>query len=108
MVTAGVQDNRNDHAEVIIEMALRKLSQVKALNGETDFPMHIRMGVHSGPVVAGIIGSHHFPYDVRGDTVHLAGRLETPCAPGRIQISEATARRIKHPFDVSDPIDTRI
>ncbi len=64
MVTAGVQDNRKDHAEVIIEMALRKLSRVKALNGEADFPMHIRMGVHSGPVVAGIIGSHRFLYDV--------------------------------------------
>lgn len=108
MAAAGVPDGRSDHAEVIVEMALRMLSQVEALNLEMEYPMNIRIGVHSGPVVAGIIGSHRFIYDVWGDTVNFASRLETTSAPGRVQVSEVTARRVEHRFDVSEPIDTRI
>lgn len=108
MIAAGVPDGRADHAEVIVEMALRMLEQVEALNLQFDTPMHIRIGVHSGPVVAGIIGSHRFLYDVWGDTVNFASRLETTGAPGRIQISEATANRVEHRFDLTDPVWTRI
>ena len=108
MVAAGVPEGRSDHAEVIVEMALRMLSQVEALNLEMEHPMHIRIGVHSGPVSAGIIGSHRFLYDVWGDTVNFASRLEATGAPGRVQVSEATARRVEHRFDVSEPIDTKI
>ncbi|MDA7965788.1 adenylate/guanylate cyclase domain-containing protein, partial [Ruegeria sp.] len=108
MVAAGVPDGRADHAEVIVEVALRMLDQVEALNRETDYPMHIRVGVHSGPVVAGIIGSHRFLYDVWGDTVNFASRLESTGAPGRVQLSEATAKRVRHLFDISEPVDTRI
>lgn len=96
MAAAGVPDGRSDHAEVIVEMALRMLSQVEALNLEMEYPMNIRIGVHSGPVVAGIIGSHRFIYDVWGDTVNFASRLETTSAPGRVQVSEVTARRVEH------------
>ncbi|WP_298856144.1 adenylate/guanylate cyclase domain-containing protein [uncultured Ruegeria sp.] len=108
MVAAGVPDHRDDHAEVIVEMAHRMLSQVEALNLELDNPMHIRIGVHSGPVVAGIIGSHRFLYDVWGDTVNFASRLESTGSPGRIQISEETARRVTHRFELSDPMDVII
>lgn len=108
MVAAGVPDGRADHAEVIVEMALRMLDQVEALNLETDHPMHIRVGVHTGPVVAGIIGSHRFLYDVWGDTVNFASRLESTGAPGRVQVSEATARRVEHRFDISEPVETRV
>ena len=108
MVAAGVPDHRDDHAEVVVEMAHRMLSQVEALNLELDNPMHIRIGIHSGPVVAGIIGSHRFLYDVWGDTVNFASRLESTGAPGHIQISEETARRVAHRFELSDPMDVRI
>lgn len=108
MVAAGVPEDREDHAEVIVEMALKMLEQVEALNHETDHPMHIRVGVHSGPVVAGIIGSHRFLYDVWGDTVNFASRLEATGTPGRVQVSEITARKIAHRFDVSEPVDTRV
>ncbi|WP_214646825.1 adenylate/guanylate cyclase domain-containing protein [Ruegeria lacuscaerulensis] len=108
MVAAGVPDHRDDHAEVIVEMAHRMLAQVEALNREVDHPMHIRIGIHSGPVVAGIIGSHRFLYDIWGDTVNVASRLESTGAPGRVQVSEDTAWRIAHRFQVSDPIETRI
>ncbi|WP_420586112.1 adenylate/guanylate cyclase domain-containing protein [Ruegeria sp.] len=108
MVAAGVPDGREDHAEVIVEMALRMLDQVEALNFEMDHPMHIRVGVHTGPVVAGIIGSHRFLYDVWGDTVNFASRLESSGTPGRVQISEATARRVEHRFDISESVETRV
>ncbi|CUK10517.1 Adenylate cyclase [Ruegeria denitrificans] len=108
MVAAGVPDYRDDHAKVIVEMAHQMVSQVEALNHEFDYPLHIRIGIHSGPVVAGIIGSHRFLYDVWGDTVNFASRLESSGAPGRIQVSEETARRVTHCFDLSDPMDVRI
>nr|WP_254447404.1 adenylate/guanylate cyclase domain-containing protein [Ruegeria sp. HKCCA5426] len=108
MVAAGVPEHRNDHAEVIVEMAHRMLSWIEALNHEMDFSMNIRIGVHSGPVVAGIIGSHRFLYDVWGDTVNVASRLESTGAPGRIQVSEETAQRVVHRFELSDPMDVRI
>ncbi|MFA3920922.1 adenylate/guanylate cyclase domain-containing protein [Ruegeria hyattellae] len=108
MVAAGVPDPREDHAEVIVEMARRMLSQVEALTRELEYPLHIRIGVHSGPAVAGIIGSHRFLYDVWGDTVNFANRLETTGKPGRVQISEETAKRVTHRFDLSDPMDVRI
>ena len=98
MVAAGVPDSREDHAEVIVEMAHRMLSQVEVMNLEVNCPMQIRIGVHSGPVVAGIIGSHRFLYDVWGDTVNVASRLETTGAPGQIQVSETTAKPSGRPF----------
>lgn len=108
MVAAGVPEHRDDHAEVIVEMAHRMLSRVEVLNHEMGYSVHIRIGVHSGPVVAGIIGSHRFLYDVWGDTVNVASRLETTGGPGRIQLSEETAMRVTHRFKLSDPMDLRI
>ncbi|KIC15190.1 adenylate/guanylate cyclase domain-containing protein [Leisingera sp. ANG-Vp] len=108
MVAAGVPDSRDDHAQVTVEMALRMLALIEELTLEMDHPMQIRIGVHSGPVVAGIIGSHRFLYDVWGDTVNLASRLETTGAPGGVQISEATAMLVEHQFEISAPIDTRV
>ena len=61
-------------------------------------PMQIRIGVHTGPVVAGVIGRHKFIYDVWGDTVNVASRLESESAPDRINVSEAVMQALTHRF----------
>jgi class 3 adenylate cyclase len=70
------------------------LTALEQINGTNqDSPLQIRIGIHTGPVVAGIIGHHKFIYDVWGDTVNVASRLEANSLPGRIQVSEA-ARQV--------------
>jgi class 3 adenylate cyclase len=90
MAVAGLPEPHPDHTALIAEFGLsmlRGLEQINATNA--DSPLQIRIGVHTGPVVAGIIGHHKFIYDVWGDTVNVASRLEANSLPGRIQVSEA-------------------
>ncbi len=102
MVVAGVPERRPDHAEVIAEMALRMMESLDAANAESETALQIRIGIHSGPAVAGIIGTHRFLYDVWGDTVNVASRLETYGVPSEIQVSEATAKRIGEAFELEE------
>lgn len=100
MVVAGVPEPRPDHAQAIAEMALRMIETVDRSKREGGTAFTARIGIHSGPVVAGIIGTHRFLYDVWGDTVNLASRLETLSEPNRIQISEATAALLGADFEL--------
>ena len=89
MVAAGVPTPRDDHAAAIAELALQIRSYVAA-NDVHGHRLKLRIGIHSGPVVAGIIGTHKFSYDMWGDTVNTASRMESEGIPGAIQISPAT------------------
>ncbi len=100
MVVAGVPEPRADHAPAIAEMALRMIETVETAKHEHGAPFTARIGIHSGPVVAGIIGTHRFVYDVWGDTVNLASRLESQGEPNRIQVSEATAALLGDGFEL--------
>jgi class 3 adenylate cyclase len=102
MVVAGVPEPRADHAQAIAEMALRMIETVERINREQGAPFAARIGIHSGPVVAGIIGTHRFVYDVWGDTVNLASRLESLSEVNRIQVSEATAALLAESFELED------
>jgi len=108
MVVAGVPEPRADHAQAIAEMALRMIETVERTNREQGAPFTARIGIHSGPVVAGIIGTHRFVYDVWGDTVNLASRLETLSETNRIQVSEATAALLAEGFELEDRGKIRI
>ena len=79
------------------EFALRiqKLVKTKRYRGHE---LQFRIGIHSGPVVAGIIGQRKFAYDLWGDTVNTASRLESHGTPGTIQISDVTYRLVRHEF----------
>jgi adenylate cyclase len=93
MAAAGVPDPRPDHARAAIAFS-RDLIRSMARGLGLDPDLKVRVGVHSGPVVAGLIGRKRFVYDVWGETVNLASRLETTGMAGRIQISGQTLRAL--------------
>lgn len=95
MVAAGIPVPRSDHAQALAAMALDMLSFV------APGPLSFRVGINSGPAVAGIIGTRKFQYDVWGDTVNTASRMESHGEPGRIQISDATNDLVKNDFTTS-------
>jgi class 3 adenylate cyclase/ActR/RegA family two-component response regulator len=97
MAASGLPNPCPDHAEVMAELALGMIEMLQHLE-EGDPSFAIRIGIHTGPVVAGIIGQHKFIYDVWGDTVNVASRLESHGLPNRIQVSGITRRRLAHRF----------
>lgn len=92
MAAAGVPVTRDDHAQALAAMALDMLAYASGSR------FSFRIGINSGPVVAGVIGAHKFQYDVWGDTVNTAYRMESHGKTGRIQISEATNNLIRYDF----------
>ena len=82
-------------------MVVGMLDVLDSVNRDYDDTCDMRVGIHSGPVVAGIIGTHRFVYDVWGDAVNVASRLESYGVANRVQISEATARLLEGRFDVA-------
>jgi class 3 adenylate cyclase len=81
-------------------MALAMLAVVERTNRDLPVPLQMRIGIHSGDVVAGVIGTHKFVYDVWGRAVNIASRMESHGVPNRIMISEATHDRIRGLFRV--------
>ncbi|MEN9401491.1 MAG: Adenylate cyclase [Verrucomicrobiota bacterium] len=99
MLVSGVPVIREDHAEVCATAALDMLEAVRTFNRRHQVDWTIRIGMNSGPVVAGIIGTRKFAYDLWGDTVNIASRMESHGQPGQIQVSEATRRLLDGTFE---------
>ncbi|AZV80454.1 hypothetical protein EBB79_12955 [Parasedimentitalea marina] len=100
MVVAGLPAARPDHAQAIARLALEMLVAAERVSQETGKQLQIRVGIHSGPVVAGVIGQKKFAYDLWGDTVNIAARMESHGATGRIQISASTAKLLNGEFEL--------
>ena len=83
----------------VAALSLRMLDEVEAIAAATGLKLQVRIGVHTGPIVAGVIGTHKFAYDVWGDTVNTASRMESHSLPGRVQVSAATRALLGDRFD---------
>jgi adenylate cyclase len=98
MVAGGVPNKRPDHAEAMGRMALDMLSEVSNVWTPEGGDLRLRIGIHTGPAVAGVIGRKRFIYDLWGDTVNIASRMESQGLPDRIQVSEATYQKLRKDF----------
>ncbi|MFN9869627.1 MAG: adenylate/guanylate cyclase domain-containing protein, partial [Pseudanabaena sp.] len=100
MVAGGIPIARTNHAEAIAAMALDMVEKVNELRISTGRPLQIRIGIHTGAVIAGVIGTQKFIYDLWGDTVNVASRMESHSEVGKIQVTAETYQLLKHNFDL--------
>ncbi|MGH8913106.1 MAG: adenylate/guanylate cyclase domain-containing protein [Acidimicrobiia bacterium] len=98
MVAGGLPGPRPDHTEAVAEMALALREEVAGRVDPDGRPLEIRIGIDTGPVVAGIIGRDKFSYDLWGDTVNTASRMESHGVPGSIQVTERTYLRLRDAY----------
>jgi guanylate cyclase len=102
MVAAGVPVPRADHAEAIADLALAMRVELARLRQEIDAPIDIRIGIDSGPAVAGVIGKRKFIYDLWGDTVNTASRMESHGLPGEVHLTDRAANAVKQSHRLRD------
>lgn len=100
MAACGLFEGREDHAHAVADMALAMIETVSLMNEKLPARLEIRVGVNSGDVVAGVIGAHKFIYDIWGDAVNVASRLESHGLPSRIQISHSTYESLREDYVV--------
>ena len=98
MVVGGVPMPREDHAEAVAEMAIAMLDSLADVGQQYNLPLDMRIGMSSGPVVAGVIGKRKFAYDLWGDTVNTASRMETYSLANHIQVSQATYNLLQNKY----------
>lgn len=98
MAASGLPMPRPDHAEAMAEMALDMLAVIERFNAKRKSGVRIRIGMNCGPVTAGIIGTKKFAYDLWGDTVNIASRMESHGIANAIQVTEATYKRLRHKY----------
>jgi guanylate cyclase len=98
MVAAGVPRPRADHAQALVRLALDMLDYVRSQNFNASRPVNFRIGINTGPVLAGVIGRKKFIYDLWGDAVNIASRMESHGSGGVIQITRDSYERIRDEF----------
>ena len=98
MLVGGVPEFRPDHAVAVVAVGFAMLEAMAAFNRAHGTQLQIRIGVNSGPVVAGVIGMHKFTYDLWGNTVNVASRMESTGVPGRVHVSPSTAQHLHTHF----------
>jgi guanylate cyclase len=92
LAVAGAPEPRSDHAPVMCELALSMQETMGPINARTGTTFQLRIGLHTGPLVAGVVGEARLSYDLWGETVNLASRMETMSPPGQILVTDAVVR----------------
>lgn len=108
MVVSGVPEPRADHLEALARLALDIAATVTGLHDPLGRPVSLRIGLAAGPVVAGVVGSRRFFYDVWGDAVNLASRMESTGQPDRIQVSQDVFERLSGEFEFTERGDVDV
>lgn len=98
MAAAGVPEAAPDHAERVARMALAMMTTCERIGAESGMPLHLRVGIATGPAISGVIAQKKFAYDLWGDTVNTASRMETGGVVGRIHVTEQVRTRLSHRF----------
>jgi class 3 adenylate cyclase len=98
MVAGGLPEPRPDHAQAVADMALAIRDEVAGRTDSSGQPLQVRIGIDTGPVVAGVIGRDKFSYDLWGDTVNTASRMESLGVPGCIQVTARTYQRLRNSY----------
>jgi adenylate cyclase len=109
MVVGGLPDPRPDHAQAVADMALAIREEVARRSDPSGRPLAVRIGIDTGPVVAGVIGTSKFSYDLWGDTVNTASRMESDGVAGCIQVTARTWKRLRggYRFERQEPIQVK-
>lgn len=103
MVAGGLNDQRSDYSEALVDLALEMRDLLQRDFQVNAMHLEVRIGIGSGPVVAGVVGKKKFIYDLWGDTVNLASRITSEGTPGVVQVDAATQQRLSQRFDFSAP-----
>ena len=98
MVAVGIPEPCDNHAEIAAQLSLTMLDTFAAIRSEMDAPIQLRIGIHTGPAIAGVIGERKFAYDIWGTTVNIASRMESHGAPDRVHVSKTVADRLAGQF----------
>jgi adenylate cyclase len=109
MAVCGLPDPCENHIEKMMAMAVRLIQITREFSAERNIPVRLRIGVNTGPVVAGIIGRRKFIYDLWGDTVNLASRMESHGVPDAIQVTRPVFEKMKdqYTFEERGPIEVK-
>ncbi|HSS63705.1 MAG TPA: adenylate/guanylate cyclase domain-containing protein [Gammaproteobacteria bacterium] len=109
LVVGGISPHAGSHEGRCMRFALEAIAAVESLEYLDAVKLQLRVGMHTGPVVAGIIGETRYVYDVWGETVNIASRMESQGMPGRVQVTAETRGRLKHRFDFESrgPIEVK-
>jgi len=102
MVVGGLVLARPDHLEAAADMALAMVGEIERFNLTHGTSLRLRVGLHTGPVIAGVIGKFKFSYDLWGDTVNLASRMESHGQPDTVQVSPAVEQRLRGKFRLAE------
>jgi adenylate cyclase len=109
MVAAGLPDHRPDHVEAMVDFARVMLAAANRHTSWSGESIRLRVGINTGPVVAGVIGRHKFIYDLWGDAVNVASRMESNGLANQIQVTQAVRDRLdgRYTFEPRGPVEIK-